>query len=707
MWRIAELNYCAPPETNCYFAFRAFGREFEVQRFGFDREMGSLLETFHSLRHQVDAFALSGPPSVFRVKQRSYLHPDHRELSSEPPSPPVADGHPLNALCTINRLREALAAGRIDVSKGCFFPLLSYHCEAFELLGEVDPEHVIAGDLYPLLGINQILRYSSPQTEWLPWGMTLNWALGLKRRRPTRPWRLPPRSQFEYVYTAADSFPFHTGDPPALFGKRWILAASDPHLEDRIAQFSPKEAIHLFPEALKFDPFVSYSTVDAAMRLTLGRRSPLSLDEWAEKFAELVPLGKQMRTHVLEVRPSIQVWFNRAVQSVGQSVGGGPSRKDPEFAFILHPLTNRQVFEIPGLGALGKLPAQAKGWVEKQIAKAPGFMYGHIDNVISHATGREVCGLIYCLPATPRRLLEEDVQTTYAQINAICKHAADAGAKIIGLGAYTKIVGDAGASINRSSPIPVTTGNSLSASATLWAVYEVTRKMGLVKPVPGGKRIDGVAMVIGATGSIGRVSAKLLAFAFKRLVLVAPQIEGLHHVAREIGQIDRDCDVVVSTSADDWAIHADVLVTATSSRGQKVVDVGRLKPGAVVCDCSRPLDFTIEDAIARPDVLIIESGEVLLPGPATLDCYIGLPDRAVWACLGETALLALAERYEPFSLGRDLDWRRVKEIYKLAREHGVDLAAIRGHVGVITDREIALTRELALKKGVHRSEFLL
>lgn len=69
----------------------------------------------------------------------------------------------------------------------------------------------------------------------------------------------------------------------------------------------------------------------------------------------------------------------------------------------------------------------------------------------------------------------------------------------------------------------------------------------------------------------------------------------------------------------------------------------------------------------------------------------------MWACLGETALLALAERYEAFSIGRDLDLRRVKEIYRLAREHGVGLAAIRGHAGVVTDREIALTRELALK----------
>ncbi|HZN96444.1 MAG TPA: hypothetical protein VFB61_01780 [Gemmatimonadales bacterium] len=662
MLKIAELDYRALPKTNSYFEFQAFGRVFEVQRFGFDGQTASLLEVMFSLRNQVDAFALSGLPADFlpRVPQSSV---------------PVCDGQSLEALCTINRLTEELAAGRIDVSRGCFFPLLSNHFEAFRFLGEINPQHVMAGDLFPLLGVNQILSYGSLQAQLLSWGLTLNSALGFKGRRPARGWKLPAACEFEYIYTAADSFALLTTDLPALHDKTWLLADSDPYLEMGIAAFSPKEVIGLFPEALKFGPFVRYSIVDAAMRLTLGTR-----------------------TQGLAARPSIQSWLNSAVKSVAKTVSGGPRRADPEFAFILHPLSNRQVFQIPGLGSLGKLPVPARDWVEGQAAKVPGFLYGHVDNVVSHSTGREVSGLTYCLPSTPRMLLEKDVQTTYGQIKAICEHAAKSGAKIIGLGAYTKIVGDAGASINRNSPIPVTTGNSLSAAATLWAVHEVIGKMGLVKTSAGGKRRDGVAMVIGASGSIGRVCAKLLAFTFGRLILVAPKTERLHEIAVEIREIAPHCDLVVSTSADDWAASADVIVTATSSRGQKVVDVGRLKPGAIVCDCSRPLDFTIEDAMARPDVVIIESGEVLLPGPATLDCYIGLPDKAVWACLGETALLALAERYEPFSLGRDLDWRRVKEIYRLAREHGVGLAALRGHAGVITEREITLTRELALKR---------
>jgi hypothetical protein len=57
----------------------------------------------------------------------------------------------------------------------------------------------------------------------------------------------------------------------------------------------------------------------------------------------------------------------------------------------------------------------------------------------------------------------------------------------------------------------------------------------------------------------------------------------------------------------------------------------------------------------------------------------------------------MEQRYEPFTLGRDLDWQRVKQIYKLSIEHGVRLATIRGPSGVISDKEIALCRALALK----------
>ncbi len=209
-------------------------------------------------------------------------------------------------------------------------------------------------------------------------------------------------------------------------------------------------------------------------------------------------------------------------------------------------------------------------------------------------------------------------------------------------------------------------------------------------------------MVIGATGSIGQVSAKLLSLVMKRLCLVAPRLNRLEDLKRSIEQMSPHCEVTITIDANELASRADVLVTATSAIDHKIVDVMKLKPGAVVCDCSRPLDFDLEDAKKRPDVLIIESGELLLPGPVTLTSDIGLPGSTVYACLAETALLTLEKRYEPFTMGRDIEWDKVKQIYKMAQKHGVRLAEIQGHTGIITDKEIELTRQLALSRRKNR-----
>ena len=122
-----------------------------------------------------------------------------------------------------------------------------------------------------------------------------------------------------------------------------------------------------------------------------------------------------------------------------------------------------------------------------------------------------------------------------------------------------------------------------------------------------------------------------------------------------------------------------------------------MKPGAVICDCSRPLDIRPEEAKRRPDVLVIESGEIDLPGPVRMTVDIGLPKPSVYACLAETVLLTMEGRYECFSLSRQLQLERVKEIYQLGLKHGAKLATIRTHEGVLTEEQIERCRELALQ----------
>ncbi len=57
----------------------------------------------------------------------------------------------------------------------------------------------------------------------------------------------------------------------------------------------------------------------------------------------------------------------------------------------------------------------------------------------------------------------------------------------------------------------------------------------------------------------------------------------------------------------------------------------------------------------------------------------------------------LEGRFETFTAGRNIQWEKVREIYKLGIKHGMKLAAISGVNGVFTDEDIARVKELALE----------
>ena len=254
----------------------------------------------------------------------------------------------------------------------------------------------------------------------------------------------------------------------------------------------------------------------------------------------------------------------------------------------------------------------------------------------------------------------------YKKFLSIAKDAEKRGNKIMGLGAFTKIVGDAGVTVNKRSPIPVTTGNSLSAAATLWAAKYAVHQMDFVNVV--NQTYDGTVMVVGATGSIGKVNSKVLSKSWKKLIIVAPKLYKLIDLKSEIQKINPDCEVICSTSANKYASECDLIITTTSAHGQKILDIDLVKSGCVICDVSRPFDISKSDAIRRPDVLVISSGEVELPGSdVKIGLDLGLEGKSVYACLAETALLALDKQFTSFSFLEILVLKKIYIIDRLAK----------------------------------------
>ena len=220
-------------------------------------------------------------------------------------------------------------------------------------------------------------------------------------------------------------------------------------------------------------------------------------------------------------------------------------------------------------------------------------------------------------------------------------------------------------------------------------------RLGLVPAPARGQKVQFKAMVVGATGAIGSVCARLLAMVAAEVYLVSPETAKLLSLKGSILKETPDARLFLSSRADKDIADMDMIVTATSGAGKKILDIMQVKPGCVITDVARPLDLPPEEVAKRPDVLVIESGEILLPGQVSMK-NIGLPKNVAYACLAETIVLALEGRFENFTVGRNIEWEKVREIYRLGRKHGMKLAAISGVNGPFSDADIRRVRRLAL-----------
>ncbi len=373
----------------------------------------------------------------------------------------------------------------------------------------------------------------------------------------------------------------------------------------------------------------------------------------------------------------------------------GKEKRVNRFAFVIHPLSKEFLKKDKAVDFIsGFTPPAFLDAVEKVVAYAPPWVYSKVTGVKS-PTGAETEGWLITVGGTPKQMLAHTPEFTYKRLLQAARMAKRMGAQIMGLGAFTKVVGDAGVTVAKKADIPITTGNSYSASGALWAGADAVRRMGLIKMEPG-KKIGAKTMVLGASGAIGSVCCRLLAKAFDEVILAGRNTAKLLALQQSIQDETPGVKLKITTKADRYLADMDVIVTATSGAGKKILDITKVKPGCVITDVARPLDLSPEDVAKRPDVLVIESGEIELPGNPELKS-IGLPNKVVYACLAETIVLALEGKYEIFTVGREIEWEKVREIYKLGLKHGMKLAAISGVNGVFSDEDIFKVRDLALE----------
>jgi len=349
-------------------------------------------------------------------------------------------------------------------------------------------------------------------------------------------------------------------------------------------------------------------------------------------------------------------------------------RKNPlgTFGFIIHPIDLGDVSRKFRLARY--IPAPV---LERILSVMPPVRTSRITGVESKF-GRAEGWFVSC-PLTPKLMMGLPEQRVTKKIIDAVLMAADLGAKVVGLGAFTSVVGDAGVTIRRNVPIAVTTGNSYTVATAIEGTEKACDLLGI--------QLDKAnVLVLGATGSIGRVLSLILADKGYPLILVGRHGLRLEKVANDIrdetGMVPR-----ITTDAKRALHQADVVICVSSSI-DVLVEPQDLKPGALVCDVSRPRNVSIEVKKKRNDVLVIEGGVVKVPGNVNFNFDFGFPPGTSYACMAETMILALEERYEDWSLGRDISKEKVLGIAKLAAKHGFEVAGFRSFERPVTMEEI-------------------
>lgn len=466
-----------------------------------------------------------------------------------------------------------------------------------------------------------------------------------------------------------------------LRGKILIVDSLSPKMTDQVKNAGVKMIITTMPESLNrvISSKFPLSVLTCLLNITKKQQHKTYMDE--DEF-----LLHWVQKHGIEPDP---VTYERTSDS-----------EPLKCSFVIHPLSASQIWAQPGFEWMNRMPKPVRNAAETLAAHLPFHRYGQITGIQSHYNGKQVVCELLAMKGTPRELVKMNESLLYQRLIQCSEYSAKTGSKIMGLGAYTKVAGDGGVTVAQQSPIPVTTGNSYSSASTLWSARKAFEK---IRPDLR-RNADGLypirAMVIGATGSIGRVTSFLLAENVTELILAATQSNKLLELQSAVQEKHPSCKIRITTNAELEVSSADLIITTTSNRGRKLLNVQKIKSGAVVCDCSRPLDFTREDVLSRPDVLFIESGEITLPGNIHLSKPIGLRGKAVYACLAETILLTLEGRYEAFSYSRVISPEKVKEIYKLGLKHGFELSPLSGPSGLITQVQIDTLKKIHQQNSI-------
>jgi len=288
---------------------------------------------------------------------------------------------------------------------------------------------------------------------------------------------------------------------------------------------------------------------------------------------------------------------------------------------------------------------------------------------VGSSQGHQVRGVYIDSFIPPDRLDRRFLRENLARVREAAQCAIREGARIVALGGFSSILLEGKTDLLPSHPeTAFTTGNTLTVALI---VRGVERALALA----GRDLSESNVLIFGASGDVGSGCARCLAPRVNQLLLCARNPDRLTKLVSEFPSLGSR--ITADTSLRGLSEKADVVICAASLPASELLLEG-LPPGSIVCDAGYPKNVSEHFAARECPIFYGGLGQASGGIKPDLDLlrivYPYSLSNLAHGCLLEGMVLAMEQRFEPFSQGRGfITPQRVEEIWHMAQKHGVGL----------------------------------
>jgi predicted amino acid dehydrogenase len=275
-------------------------------------------------------------------------------------------------------------------------------------------------------------------------------------------------------------------------------------------------------------------------------------------------------------------------------------RQEHVFAFLVHSRDVRDFYRKFPFSK--KLPKKLLEWI---LFHMWPITVSRVTGLHTLSDGREIFGYIIGIPMTAKQMMTQR-KAALRKIRRAVVLARNYGLQLIGLGGLTSSLSKGGLDLlDIASDISITTGHAYTAVNVTENIFKVAQLFNLPKTTP--------VAVVGASGSIGATTAKILARdGFTHFLLIDTQhkSDNLTSLIHELKILNPSVDISCSHSLADVAGYT-LVVTATNAP-EALITTDVATPGMIIIDDAQPSDIH-PDVLKLPDVLSLEAGVVHTP----------------------------------------------------------------------------------------------